>query len=177
MILYYFPSCCLLRNRRRPIYFHMVSNRLYWNHSCHFRSQIFINITFNFSLQWMSIHTLHTMNLLLISSTLEHYKALHPKLRNINPHNVTHSLISQNPRERMSIVQISLLIVTFLSLISQNISLMQNVKEVNPHPRNAPYVNMWSVIFFFFFFCHLLNVGACVCHIPWESQVKWTTLA
>ena len=37
---------------------------------------------------------------------------IHPKLRNINPHNVTHSLISRNPRERIFVVQISLLIVT-----------------------------------------------------------------
>ena len=65
---------------------------------------------------------------------------LHPKLRNINPHNVTHSLISWNPREGTFVVQISLLIVTFLSLISQNLSLMQTTKEVNPHPRIAPYV-------------------------------------
>ena len=31
--------------------------------------------------------------------------------------------------------------------------------------------------FFFFFSCHLLNVGACVRHIAWEGQVEWTTLA
>ena len=30
---------------------------------------------------------------------------IHPKLRNINPHNVTHSPISQNPRERMFVVE------------------------------------------------------------------------
>ena len=42
---------------------------------------------------------------------------LHLKLRNINPHNVTFSLMSPNPREQMFVVQISLLIVTFLSLI------------------------------------------------------------
>ena len=41
------------------------------------------------------------------------------KLRNINPHNTTHSLISRNPRERMFVVQFSLLIVTFLSIISK----------------------------------------------------------
>ena len=79
---------------------------------------------------------------------------IHPKLRNIYPHNVTHSLISQNPRdpkERMFIVQISLLIVTFLSLISRILSLMQTIKEVNPHPRIAPCANMWSVTFFLFF--------------------------
>jgi hypothetical protein len=93
---------------------------------------------------------------------------------------MSHSLISRNPRERMFVVQISLHIVTFLSLISQNLSLMQTIKEVNPHPRIAPCVNMWSVFFFFFFFffffCHLLNVGACVHHITRESQVEWTTL-
>ena len=48
-------------------------------------------------------------------------------------------------------VQISLLIVTFLSLISQNLSLLHTTQEVKPHPRIIPYyVNMWSVIFFFF---------------------------
>ena len=43
---------------------------------------------------------------------------IHPNLRNINPHNVTHSLISPNAREQMLVVQISLLIVTFPSLLS-----------------------------------------------------------
>ena len=89
---------------------------------------------------------------------------IHPKLRNINLHNVKHSLISWNPRERMFVVQYSLFIVTFLSLIPRNLSLMQATKEVNPHPRIAPCVNMWSVFFFSFFsfLCHLLNVGTCV---------------
>ena len=91
---------------------------------------------------------------------------LHPKLCNIDLHNITHSLISWKPRKQMFLVQISLLIVTFLSLISQNLSLMQATKEVNPHPCIALCVNMWSVTFFFFFWCHLLNVGACICHIP-----------
>ena len=59
------------------------------------------------------------------------YVLAHPKLRNINPHNITHSLISQDPRERMFVVRISLLIVTFLSLILQTLSLMQPTKEVN----------------------------------------------
>jgi hypothetical protein len=58
---------------------------------------------------------------------------------------------------------------------------MQTTQEANPHPRIAACVNMWSVFFFFFFFffflCHLLDVGACVCHIAWEGQVEWTTLA
>ena len=58
---------------------------------------------------------------------------VHPKLRNINLHNVTQSLICRNSREWMFVVQISLFIVTFLSLISQNLSSMQTTKEVNPH--------------------------------------------
>jgi hypothetical protein len=105
---------------------------------------------------------------------------LHPKLRNINLHNATYFLISQSHGEQMFVVQIPLLIVTFLSLISIFFPLMQTTEELNPHPRIAPCVNMWSVsfffFFFFFFFCHLLNVGACVCHIVWEGQVEWTTL-
>ena len=97
---------------------------------------------------------------------------IHSKLRNINPHIVTHSLISWNPRVRMFVIQISLLIVTFLSFVSQILSLMHTIKEVNPHPCISPCVNMWSV---FFFFHHLLNVGACIHHIAWEGQVEWTT--
>ena len=101
---------------------------------------------------------------------------VHPKLRNINFHNVTHSLISQNPRERMFTVYISLFIVTFLSLVSQNLSLMQITQEVNPHTCSAPCVNMWSVtfLFLFFFLCHLLDVGARVHHMTREGQVEWT---
>ena len=64
------------------------------------------------------------------------------ELRNINPHKVTHSIIYRNPRERIFVVQISLLIVIFLSLISRNLSLMQTTKVVNPHPRITPCVNI-----------------------------------
>ena len=67
------------------------------------------------------------------------------------PHNIPHSLVSRKPRERMFVVQISLLVVIFLSLISQVLSLVQATKEVNSHPRIALCVNMWSVFFFFFF--------------------------
>jgi hypothetical protein len=93
-------------------------------------------------------------------TSMSHY-TLHSVIS--TPINVTHSLISRNPRERMFVVQISL-----LSLISRNLSLPQTTKEVNPHPRIAPCVNMWSATFFFFFFfivCHLLNVSARVPHI------------
>ena len=105
--------------------------------------------------------------------------SVHPKLRNSNLHNITHFLISQNPRERMFVVQISLFLVTFLSLMSQILSLMQTIKEVNPHPCIAPSVNMWSVTFLgfllFLFLCHLLNVGARIWHIAREGQMEWTT--
>ena len=98
---------------------------------------------------------------------------VHPKLCNINSHKVTHSLISRNCRERRFVVQISLLVVTFLSLITWILSLIQTTKEVNLHPRIVPYVNMWNVIFFFFFIlCHLLNVVICICHIA--GNAKWS---
>jgi hypothetical protein len=93
------------------------------------------------------------------------------------PHNVTHSLISQNPTERTFIVQISLLIVTFLSLLSQNLSSMQikpPKKSTQPHCTMRQHVEFF--FFFFFFFYLLLNVGACVRHITWEGQVEWTRL-
>ena len=75
----------------------------------------------------------------------------------------------------MFVVQIALLIVTFLSLISQILPIMQTTKEVKPHPCIAPCVDMWSVTFlfliitFFIFLCHLLNVGACIRHIAQEG--------
>ena len=72
-------------------------------------------------------------------------------------------LISRNPRERMFVVQISLLIVTFLSLILWILSLMQTTQEVNPHPHIATCVNMGSVFFFFFFLSHLFK---CWCMCP-----------
>ena len=74
----------------------------------------------------------------------------------------------------MFVVLISLLIVTFLSLISRVLSLMQTTKEVNPHPCNAPCANMWSATFLFlllFFFCHLLIVDAWYATSP--KKTKW----
>ena len=52
-------------------------------------------------------------------------KMIHPKICKFNLHNITHSLISQNPRKWMFLVQIPLLIVTFLFFTSQILSLMQ----------------------------------------------------
>ena len=86
---------------------------------------------------------------------------IHPKLCNINLHDVTHSMISQNPTEWLFLVKIPFLIDMFLSLISWVLPLMQTIKEVNPHPRIAPHVYMWDAFFLFLFFlcflCHLLN--------------------
>jgi hypothetical protein len=74
---------------------------------------------------------------------------------------MSHSLTSWNSREWIFVVQISLFIVTLSSLISQNLLLMQTIKEVNPRLHITPCVNMWSVFFFFFFFFFfLLHVGA-----------------
>ena len=60
----------------------------------------------------------------------------------------------------MLVVQISLLVVTFLSRNSQKLSLMQTTKEVNPHPSIAPCVSMWSVTFL------LLLLLECWCMLP-----------
>jgi hypothetical protein len=68
----------------------------------------------------------------------------------------------------MFVVQISLLIVTFLSLISQNLSLMQTTKEVNSHPRIAPCVNMWSATFLFLFFFFMPFVECWCMHMPYR---------
>ena len=94
---------------------------------------------------------------------------VHPKLRNTNLHNVTHSLISRNPREQMFVVQISLLIVSFLSLISWILSLIQTTNEVNSHPGIAPCVNMWSVTFFILIHILILLMPLVECwcmHMP-----------
>jgi hypothetical protein len=69
----------------------------------------------------------------------------------------------------MFVVQISFIFVTFLSLMSRNLSLMQTTHKVNPHPRISPCVSA-TFFFIFFFLCHLLNVGACICHITQEVE-------
>ena len=50
----------------------------------------------------------------------------------------------------MFVVQISLLVITFISFVSQILPLMQATKEVNPHPRIVPCVDVWSATFFDF---------------------------
>ena len=55
---------------------------------------------------------------------------------------------------------------------------MQTTQAVNPHPRIAPCVNMWSVFFFLLLLlCQLSDVGACVRHIAREGRVEWIALA
>ena len=97
---------------------------------------------------------------------------IHSKLHNINFCNVTYSLISQNSRERMFLVQISLLIVTFLFFISRVLPLMQTTIEVNPHPRIVPYVNTMECPFLFILPMSLVEllVHGCVTLL---RKVKW----
>ena len=72
-------------------------------------------------------HSMHTPKLCLLQTLvtvgpMSFYfimEKIHPKLRMINLHNVTLSPISQNPREQMFVVQISLLIVTSLPYITK----------------------------------------------------------
>ena len=99
----------------------------------------------------------------------------HLELHNNNFHNDTHSPISQNPREGMFVVKSHSLLSHFSPLYHKYCHYYKPPKKVNPHPRIAPCVNMWS-FFFFFFFWHLLNVGACICHITQEGQLDWNGL-
>ena len=64
----------------------------------------------------------------------------------------------------MSLVQISLLIVTFLSLLSQNLSLMQTTKEINPTPSHCAmcqYVECHLLILILFLL--LISLVECWC--------------
>ena len=98
---------------------------------------------------------------------------VHPKLRNTNLHNVNHSLIFRNPREQGTDLRSSNLTpYSHISLFCiTNFVIMQTTKAVNPRPRIASCVNMWSVFLFFFFLCHLLNCW--ICHIVQEVQADW----
>ena len=99
---------------------------------------------------------------------------IHPKL-----YNITRSLISGNPRERMCVVHISLLTVTLLSLISR-IFIDANHRRSRPTPSHytmCQYVEYHLLLLLLLlFWCHLLNVGACICHIAREGHMEWTTL-
>ena len=104
---------------------------------------------------------------------------IHPKLCNVNPYNVTHSTISQKHVEWMFLVEIPLLIVTFLSLISWVLPSMQIIEEVNPHPHITSHVYMWDVcfvfLFFFCFLCHLFNSWCMdTSHCPRKSSGRLT---
>ena len=99
---------------------------------------------------------------------------IHPKLRNINPLNVTYSLISRNPWELMFVVQISLLIVTFLSLISRIYVINANRQRSQPTPSHCSICQYVE--------CHLLlllllrPLVECWCmHMPHRpGKAKWS---
>ena len=65
------------------------------------------------------------------------YFSIHSNLRNSNLHNVIHSLISWNPREGIFVVQISLLTVTFLSLILRIFVINANHQSSRPTPSHC----------------------------------------
>ena len=99
----------------------------------------------------------------------------HSNLCNINLCNVTHFLITQNPMDRMFVVEsYSLLSQVFLPYICGFV--IRTTIEVNPYPRIVPCVCTRSVFFFFFFFfwcqfCHLLNCWCMDLSHCSESQV------
>jgi hypothetical protein len=104
---------------------------------------------------------------------------IHPKFRNINPHNVTHPLISPNPRGRMFVAQISLLVVTFLSLLSWNFVINANHWRSQSHALALRHVSICGVLpscscYFSFSFsyatCWML-VHACATS---SGKAKWS---
>ena len=56
---------------------------------------------------------------------------LHPKFRNINPHNVTHFLLSKNPREQMFN---SHSLLSHFSPLNHNFVINANYKRSQPTP-------------------------------------------
>ena len=96
--------------------------------------------------------TMHMEDILsnLVASVVTVY-ILHSKLRNINTHNITHSLISQNPRERMFVVQISLPIVTNFVIHANHQMRHVLICGVSSSSSSS--------------YATLLNVGAYICHI------------
>ena len=88
--------------------------------------------------------------LFIFQSSITHYSILawsfhiarslgliHPELRNVNHHNVTHSLISWNPREWMFVVQISLLTVTFFFVYITNFVINANHQRSHSTPSHC----------------------------------------
>ena len=107
-------------------------------------------------------HLNNPTNVPLPKKSLQIYLRIHPKLRNINLHYVIHSLISRNPREWMFVVQISLLIVIFLSLISWLFVINANHQRYQPRPSHCTMCQHIE--------CHLLllmSLVECWCmHMP-----------
>ena len=62
---------------------------------------------------------------------------VHPKLCNIDLHNITHSLMSRNPRERMFVVQISLLICHMSFPYITNLVMNANHQRSQPTPSHC----------------------------------------
>ena len=80
-----------------------------------------------------------------------------PELCKINLHDITHSLISQNPRERMFVLQISLLIVTCIFLYIMNFVIHANRQRSQPtllHCAQCHYVE-----------CHLLILNILLLYV------------
>ena len=100
---------------------------------------------------------------------------IHPKLCSINLHNVTHSLTSQTPTERICLQFKSHSLLSHLfSHISRISSLMRTTQEGSPHPRIAPCVNMWSVFFFFFFFSFVTGRMLVHAYATPPGKAKWS---
>ena len=106
---------------------------------------------------------------------------IHPKLRNINLHNITHSIISPNPRDARSsnitpYCHISLPYITNFVIKANHQRSQPSHCAMCQHVECHILIIIISIILlFFFFFLHkLLNIGACICHITREGQVEWT---
>jgi hypothetical protein len=99
---------------------------------------------------------------------------LHPKLRNTNLRNVTHSPISRNPRERMLVVQISLLTVIFLFLISRIFVINVNHQRSRPTPLHCAMCQYVDCLLLLLLLLLLLPLVECWCmhmlHRPGRSS-------